>query len=826
MRFSLSLTTKMMIIMLAMIFTTTLVISSILIVQSNSSLSQQQFEQQRLNAQKFALYKRLFMQNVLLWVESVSALADSESADVKQLTQMIDTARDPLNMTMHVDNAWLYNANNKLVYGHGGKLPAVVTQKMQQVKQRLEPILLTECVERCQSYVLVPIMTAQEDVGVFILSSKMTWLLALLNESGSLDAHGIIKHINRQSANPLLQVIGPTSSINKMLLTRVLEVLPAQTDVHELVSKGVMLEINENDYLVNAVPLNEFAENGHYVLFVKDVSSAMQTNREYQRAVIGWAVVIFILFFALMYFFFNNYRQKLLDLSHRLPLLAQHRYQDFYLQSEKANMWQQNRFPDELDVLEKVTRDLATQLEEIDSKMALNTAQLERMAMFDPLTGLPNRNMLTFQIEQQLASSARDGSWVAIMFVDLDDFKKVNDSYGHDVGDRLLKAAAKRIEGPIRKSDIVSRFGGDEFVILLENLNDRDQVKVIVEKLLHVFSEPLHVDALQFYITISIGIAITKQAQTTSVDLLRHADIAMYEAKSEQGASFRLYDTSMNLRVMRKVEMESEARIALREDQFSLALQPQLDLKTRKLVGFEALIRWHHPAKGLIMPGEFIPLLENTAFMLELDYWVIAHGTRLLSELNGNGFQDIKFAINVSSAQFIDPSLPLYLQQQILLNKVDPACICLELTETALVRDIERATGIMKSIRDMGCKIAIDDFGTGYSSLSYLKALPTDYVKIDRSFVAGMLEHKDDRNIIFSIISMVSNMGLTVIAEGIENAGQYELLCQFDCHEGQGYLIGKPIPEANIWNQLKENVDNKIWTRPLPVFTDTHETQI
>ncbi|NMH59815.1 putative bifunctional diguanylate cyclase/phosphodiesterase [Alteromonas ponticola] len=818
MRFSVSLTTKMMTIMLVMIFTVTLAISSLLIVQSNSSLAQRQLEQQLVNTQKFSLYKRLFMQNVLLWVESVSSLADSDRADINQLSRMIDTAREPLNMTLHVDDAWLYNNKNVLLYGNSGNLPVPVFQKIAQVKQQLEPILLTECVNECHSYILVPIMTAQREVAVFILSSKMTWLLALLNDSGSLDGHGIIKQINSQTNNPELKLVGPTSSRNKILLTQVLQLLPAETEVYDLVAKGARVALNERDYLVNVIPLNEFATDGHYVLFVKDISVAMQTNRNYQRVVVGSAVAIFIIFFALMYLFFNNYRRKLLDLSFRLPLLAQHRYQDFYLQSEKAHVWKHGSFPDELDVLESVTRDLAEQLEEIDSKMALNTAQLERMAMFDNLTGLPNRNMLTFQIEQHLAASARNGNSVALMFLDLDDFKKVNDSYGHDVGDRLLKAAAQRIVKPIRETDIASRFGGDEFVVLLDNLTDREQVNVVAEKLLKVFAEPLQVDDLQFYISVSIGIAIARQAEISSIELLRHADIAMYEAKGDHGASFRVYDSSMNLRVMQKVEMESEARIALREDQFSLALQPQVDLKTRKLVGFEALIRWQHPTKGLIMPGQFIPLLENTAFMLELDYWVIAHGARLLSELNGNGFQDLKFAINLSSAQFTDPSLPHFLQQQIQLNKIDPACICLELTETALVSDLKRATKIMKSIRDLGCKIAIDDFGTGYSSLSYLKALPTDYVKIDRSFVAGMLDHKDDQNIIFSIISMVRNMGLEVIAEGIEEAAQYEMLSQFNCHQGQGYLIGKPIPEANLWNQLKENVDNKIWTRPLPVL--------
>ena len=267
----------------------------------------------------------------------------------------------------------------------------------------------------------------------------------------------------------------------------------------------------------------------------------------------------------------------------------------------------------------------------------------------------------------------------------------------------------------------------------------------------------------------------------------------------------------MNQKVMQKVELESEAREALRDNQFSLALQPQIEMQTGKLVGFEALLRWTHPTKGPISPADFIPLLESTSFMLELDYWVITRATYLIRELKSSGYGNIKLAINLSAGQFLDPSLPDFLQQQIINNEIAPEQVCLELTETVLVSDIDRATSIMRTIREMGCMIAIDDFGTGYSSLSYLKSLPADFIKIDRSFVANIASSADDRNIVHSTISMVSNMGMLVIAEGIETPEQYELLCQFDCHIGQGYLISKPIPEADVWDVLGNRVNLGYW---------------
>ena len=621
----------------------------------------------------------------------------------------------------------------------------------------------------------------------------------------------VVQHKETSSELSELRVASQVSAANRQYFQSLFDALPDNWRIDDLVIRGMNVALENQQLLVSLLPFNHASGDHPYLLIVQDVSAMVRQNEQYQYIVISSAVALFFIFSSLLYLFLNQYRIRLLDVSERLPMLAEHKFSEYYTIAAKRRKSPIFKFTDELDVVEDAANNLARQLESFDGQMAINTAKLEKMAMFDVLTGLPNRNMLTFQIEKQLAGSIRDDRLVALMFMDLDDFKKVNDSHGHDVGDKLLKAAAMRISKPIRESDIASRFGGDEFVILLSNIESKKHVDTVAKKLIEEFNEPIIVDGVTFYVSISIGIAITNHSRATPVELLRHADIAMYEAKAKKGAEYRVYDATMNLKVMQKVELESEAREALRDNQFSLALQPQIEMHTGRLVGFEALLRWHHPKKGNISPADFIPLLENTSFMLELDYWVITRSTYLIRELKNSGYPDVKMAINLSAGQFLDPSLPEFLQQQIIKNDIAPDQVCLELTETVLVSDIKRATTIMQNIRDMGCMLAIDDFGTGYSSLSYLKSLPADYIKIDRSFVANIASSADDRNIVHSTISMVRNMGMQVVAEGIETSEQYELLCHFDCNMGQGYLISRPIPEVNIWDVLSDKVEFGFW---------------
>ena len=810
MKVQVSFTTKTITILLAMVLTVAVVISTVLIQESDARILLQQRENQVSNQRRVQLFEDILHGRMITLIDIISHKSGGNADSLESLQQTLSGLSEYLTLNFQVESLYLFDE-------HG-----VVGNPLQPVNKTIEKLVnttrasfesrsLLSCDSICTHYISIPIMANGETLPVIVVSTSMRELLYLFSRATDVHKVAVVQHKETSSELSELRVASQVSAANRQYFQSLFDALPDNWRIDDLVIRGMNVALENQQLLVSLLPFNHASGDHPYLLIVQDVSAMVRQNEQYQYIVISSAVALFFIFSSLLYLFLNQYRIRLLDVSERLPMLAEHKFSEFYTIAAKRRKSPIFKFTDELDVVEDAANNLARQLESFDGQMAINTAKLEKMAMFDVLTGLPNRNMLTFQIEKQLAGSIRDDRLVALMFMDLDDFKKVNDSHGHDVGDKLLKAAAMRISKPIRESDIASRFGGDEFVILLSNIESKKHVDTVAKKLIEEFKEPIIVDGVTFYVSISIGIAITNHSRATPVELLRHADIAMYEAKAKKGAEYRVYDATMNLKVMQKVELESEAREALRDNQFSLALQPQLEMHTGRLVGFEALLRWQHPKKGNISPADFIPLLENTSFMLELDYWVITRSTYLIRELKNSGYPDVKMAINLSAGQFLDPSLPEFLQQQIIKNDIAPDQVCLELTETVLVSDIKRATTIMQNIRDMGCMLAIDDFGTGYSSLSYLKSLPADYIKIDRSFVANIASSADDRNIVHSTISMVRNMGMQVVAEGIETSEQYELLCHFDCNLGQGYLISRPIPEVNIWDVLSDKVEFGFW---------------
>ncbi|WP_032094745.1 MULTISPECIES: putative bifunctional diguanylate cyclase/phosphodiesterase [unclassified Alteromonas] len=828
MKVQVSFTTKTIAILMAMVLTVTVVISVVLIQESEASLLLQQKENQISHQRRIRLFEEVLHNRMINLIDIVSQQRDLQSKDLDELQRTLQNLSEYFTLNFQVEELLLFDESG-VVGTNMSHSREAVAQLVSSTRTSFESRSTIVCDKVCTHYMSIPIMSGSDTVPVVVVSTSMRELLYLFNRAAGVHKVAIVQitqslptgqsaPTNAENANkagtPSLTLSSQLSAANREYLQQVFAGLPADWSVNRLVTRGSNITLNKEQLLVSLLPFSKSNANRPYLLLVQDVTAAVQQANQYQAIVVGSAVTLFVIFSILLYLFLNGYNQRLLSISERLPMLAEHKFTEFHANAAKQRKMSSVKLVDELDVVESAANNLAKQLEDFDGQMAINTAKLEKMAMFDVLTGLPNRNMLTFQIEKQLARSFRDEKLVALMFMDLDDFKKVNDSHGHDVGDALLRAAAMRISRPIRETDIASRFGGDEFVVLLSDIESRSQVDLIANKLLNEFAEPIVINGQKFYISVSIGIAITSHAQATPVELLRHADIAMYAAKSKQGAAYRVYEAKMNLAVMQKVELESEAREALRGNQFSLALQPQIEMHTGKLIGFEALLRWFHPTKGAISPADFIPLLENTTFMLELDYWVIARACSLTQELGHSGYRNMKLAINVSAGQFIDPSLPDYLQQQIQRNELAPEQICLELTETVLVSDIKRARAIMNTIHEMGCMLAIDDFGTGYSSLSYLKSLPADFIKIDRSFVSNITDDADDRNIVNSTVSMVRNMGMQVVAEGIETQAQYDLLCEFDCDYGQGYMISKPIPEQHIWRVLSTNVENGYWKPP------------
>ena len=808
MKVKVSVTTKLLSIVVAMMLTVTVAIAVMLIAQSQSNIEQQHKDFQLKNQRQMAWMDELFTVRLLVWVETFSRWGHTETLSEQELLNALKESEDALNVSLQISDMWLFNADGELITGNREKMPVFIPEMEQHTRDQIRPQNRFDCREMCYRYVTAPIMIEDQQIAVLVLSSSFGELLAALSQFSSAYKIAIVRYEGYSADNIDLKIVSQLSNQNQQIVNTVLAATPSDATTEGMVERGVLVKQDKKRLLVSLLPMSE---QDYYILFIRDITAVVESVNAYQNMVIGTAITLFFLFTVLLLLLIHQYKTKLLQLVERLPLLAEHRYQEFSHGSSFRRQWKDKLFPDELDLLEETAHNLAERLEEQDSKIAASNAQLENMAMFDGLTGLPNRTMMTFQIEKHIVNATRDQGLAAVLFLDLDDFKKVNDSHGHDVGDKLIHAASERIANAVGEHDLVGRFGGDEFVILLSKVRDKSEVEAVAKSVINVFSRPIQVDSLPFYVSTSIGVAITNQPETTAMELLRHADIAMYEAKALKGASFKLYDASMNIKVMRKVELEREARVALRENQFSLALQPQISIDTFRLEGFEALIRWYHPVKGYISPGEFIPMLENTPFMLELDYWVLTRSLRILNELNISGYSELKMAINISAAQFSDITLPNFLAQQLALYELAPDKVELELTETALVSDMDSAIDVCKALQDMGCLVAIDDFGTGYSSLSYLKSLPVDYVKIDQSFISGMLDNPEDANIVESTIALVRSLGRTVIAEGVETPEQLGKLGEFYCHQAQGYLISPPIPEAQLWERLEKNVKDGCW---------------
>ncbi len=425
-------------------------------------------------------------------------------------------------------------------------------------------------------------------------------------------------------------------------------------------------------------------------------------------------------------------------------------------------------------------------------------AEIHRLAYYDPLTQLPNRRLLQDRLGQELAVATRSGLHGAILFLDLDNFKTLNDTRGHDAGDQLLVEVARRLRVSVREGDIVGRLGGDEFVVLLENLSAEAEVAAMVtkqvgEKMLDAVAHPYNFDNFEFHCTASIGIRLYRGKGTVE-ELLRHADLAMYQAKTAGRNKLRFFDPTMQAIVTARADMEKDLRCALEHDQFKLFFQSQV-YRNHQNVGAEVLLRWQHPDRGLVSPLEFIPLAEKTSLILPIGQWVLETAcAQLKAWERATHTRYLQLAVNVSAHQFRHPDFVAQVQKALSSNTINPELLKLELTESLVLDNISDTIEKMHALRNIGVRFSLDDFGTGYSSFSYLTQLPLDQLKIDRSFVRNIGVKSTDAIIVQTIIGMAHNLGIEVIAEGVETEAQRAFLEQHGCPACQGFLFSKPVP--------------------------------
>ena len=420
--------------------------------------------------------------------------------------------------------------------------------------------------------------------------------------------------------------------------------------------------------------------------------------------------------------------------------------------------------------------------------------QLTYLAQYDPLTGLANRALLNDRLKRALARADREKQHLAFMLMDLDQFKSVNDTLGHTVGDELLKGIAERISGCVRKVDTVARLGGDEFAIVLEGIYHVQHVAAVAQKILTVTSQPMSLEGHEVYITASVGITIYPSVDDNIGNLLKYTDTAMYRAKRQGGNCYRFYTPDLSTNIFEGLSLDEELDQALNSNEFVLHYQPQVDLRTGRTCGMEALLRWQHRRLGLIPPGQFIRLAEEQGWIVPIGEWVLRTACAQNRTWQQAGLPNLRVGVNISPRQFREKKLAATVSLVLKETGLDPHCLELEIHEGTLIENIQESSATLSKLRDMGVQISIDDFGTGYSSLSYLKHLPITTVKIDQSFIQDMTTSHDDASIVTAIISLAHRLRLKVVAEGVETEEQLALLRDHGCDEVQGFLFSRPLP--------------------------------
>lgn len=421
--------------------------------------------------------------------------------------------------------------------------------------------------------------------------------------------------------------------------------------------------------------------------------------------------------------------------------------------------------------------------------------QIEFQAYHDALTGLPNRRLFRDRLTVALAHARRMRTPLAVMFLDLDRFKEVNDTLGHSFGDEMLKSVAMRLQAALREEDSIARMGGDEFTVLLADLGSTDDAATIAQKLIEAVAQPMRIDEREIFITTSIGIALFPSDGDTAELLLKNADHAMYRAKDAGRSSVQLFTPAMNSRALDRLSMENSLRHALERSEFALHYQPQIDVKTRRITGVEALLRWAPAGGAMVSPATFIPIAEETRLILPIGEWVVREACRQARSWQLAGHPALRVAVNLSPRQFQQADLPSTISSALEDSGLPASDLELEITESTAMQNTERTIAILRRLREMGVCIAIDDFGTGHSSLNYLRSFPIDTVKIDQEFVRGIEESEADRAIVSAVIGMARGLRLRVVAEGVETEPQLAFLTQEGCDEVQGYLFGRPAPE-------------------------------
>jgi diguanylate cyclase (GGDEF)-like protein len=761
-------------------------------------LKQLQSHQRNANQQQYVVeYHGLLKKTELQLINLIDGIPNLYSED-RSLESILNRHWFSMQITWGLESAVLLNEDGKLIARWGNKHVEPSKHVIERVLNSGSPHEEMRCSELCQLAITAPVISAEGKVKLIQLSVSLADTLLDFQRITQSDI-GLLTPVSsgQDIARPLAQTGMSFSALtNRAVLQKVIHEYADQQQW-----KKDFIQANQQKIFVIDTPVAQYelmllsepdlAGNEAVVVIISDTSSARdQIYFARQTHIIAGLVSIILSVFFVIMVLWKPIRSLQRQVK-TLPLLPESKYEEARMQLKKIET--NPIFADEISQLHKTSMELTNQLENYHNELTDNTQKLFEMAHFDALTGLINRAYLTTLIDEKLGNPDEKLRKFSLIYLDLDNFKHINDALGHKVGDNLLSVVASRLKSCVGPFDFVARTGGDEFCLVINDAPSLEFVTDIAKRVLASLQNPIALDGRSLAISTSIGITTSLVDGVSAASLLQNADLAMYQAKAGGKNNYHIFNHQLHKDADSRMALEEELRNAVENQEFVLFYQPQIDLKTGKLIGCEALIRWQHPTRGLLAPFFFIDTIENNGLIIPVGKWIIWEACRQCAIWNAMGLGHIKISINLSARQFSDPDLIADIQSAIAKYQITAEQLEFEVTESLLATDINHAIELLKSLQSIGSTIAIDDFGTGYSSLNYIKQLPLDKLKVDRAFIKDLPDDNDDKQITAAIIAMAHTLNLKVVAEGIETDAQMQFLQTLGCEIGQGYLFDKPI---------------------------------
>lgn len=578
--------------------------------------------------------------------------------------------------------------------------------------------------------------------------------------------------------------------------------LSHQNSFTDSIGTNQTLQSDNRSYDISIFSMPQFMDARLSVVILSDISQSVQAIKDAEEQSLSQILLPLLIGCIVLFMMMLLPLNRMIKQTRIMRTLIKG---DYELASELIKKQKPRRFfSDEVDQLLEAEGELSTQLDQLQMQLQESTDELKNLAMFDNLTGLANRYCFMKEIKLRQRRFKRNQTGFALLFLDLDNFKRINDSLGHSAGDKLLGIVSNRLKSCVRAADVVGRLGGDEFCILIDTVKDPVETRSLASHILSTLIMPIHIAGTEINISASIGIVVAPSDGISTEELLQNADLAMYQAKAMGRNKYCAFSKELTLRAARQLSLENELRNALANQEFELYFQPQVHINSSEICGMETLIRWQHPSKGMQYPDQFIDTLEETGLIVPVGEWILKESCRLVSSWLKAGLPPIKVAVNISARQFTDPGFYRSVEKTLASTGLPTKYLELEITESMVMGNIDESSELLQRLRELGVTLSIDDFGTGYSSLSYLKSLPVDILKVDRSFVMDIPNSQSDMDITAAIIAMAHKLQLKVVAEGIENPEQHDFLNQNNCDYGQGYLFAKPLTQKELIEMLNK----------------------